>query len=414
MQVMSSTATRSAVALTVLGLLQGVASFGLGATLTYDFRGVHFSLDPKPQWSTAGLSAVNVAAAGSGNCETQGYDAGEDALHIRDGEGIYIPQISSIIADGAPFTWVMDFKWSTSGYGGWMRILNTLQGSDIGFYGYGQANCWQIRPYPYSPNGCVPRNNYARLVYRQENGYIHIHAYNDQGTRVGGRWDIRSRRTQFSTSNDELLFFNDQRHDRCYSGGEHSEAYVRTLQVWNRRLSDQELTTVMNGRVAVYTNVTAIAADLSAVQATVLAMQTAMANQSAAFATSVQEQTNNLNANTDLIETQISTTNAMESRMIAAESRMLAAEDEVTALQSMMAGLAAPSDSLLPDDNTNACSVAGATSSSPKILTDAGSVNITACGGDITFKTSTCSFNPCAVQQKLNEIDGKLSGLGPQ
>ena len=100
--------------------------------------------------------------------------------------------------------------------------------------------------------------------------------------------------------------------------------------------------------------------------------------------------------------------------MIAAESRMLAAEGEVTALQSMMAGLAAPSDNLLPDDNTNACSDPGATSSSPKILTDAGSVNIIACGGNITFKTSTCSFNPCAVQQKLNEIDEKLSGLGPQ
>jgi len=75
MQVMSSTATRSAVALTVLGLLQGAASFGLEATLTYDFRGEHFSLDPKSQWSTADLTAVDVAAAGSGNCETQGYDA---------------------------------------------------------------------------------------------------------------------------------------------------------------------------------------------------------------------------------------------------------------------------------------------------------------------------------------------------
>ena len=108
------------------------------------------------------------------------------------------------------------------------------------------------------------------------------------------------------------------------------------------------------------------------------------------------------------------TTLRSQSRMVGAESRMLAAEGEVTALRSMMAGLAEPSDSLFPVDNTATCSYPGATSSSPKILTDDGSVNIIACGGNITFETSTCSFNPCAVQHKLNEIDEKLSELGLQ
>ena len=76
LQIMPSTTSRSssAVAFTVLGLFQGAASFGLDATLTYDFRGEHFSLDPKPQWSTADLTVVNVAASGSGVCETQGFD----------------------------------------------------------------------------------------------------------------------------------------------------------------------------------------------------------------------------------------------------------------------------------------------------------------------------------------------------
>ena len=71
---LTPTRSSSAVAFTVLGLLQGAASFGLEATLTYDFRGSHYSLAPKPQWSTADISVVDVAAAGAGVCETQGFD----------------------------------------------------------------------------------------------------------------------------------------------------------------------------------------------------------------------------------------------------------------------------------------------------------------------------------------------------
>ena len=75
----------------------------------------------------------------------------------------------------------------------------------------GTGQCWRIAPYPYPHEGCIPRNRYSRLVYRQLNGYINIHVYDDQGRRVGRQWDIRGRRTAFSTSNEELLFFNDGR-----------------------------------------------------------------------------------------------------------------------------------------------------------------------------------------------------------
>lgn len=408
---LTPTRSSSAVAFTVLGLLQGAASFGLEATLTYDFRGSHYSLAPKPQWSTADISIVDVAAAGAGVCETQGFDQTESALHLRDGEGIYIPRISSIINDGAPFTFVIDFKWSNVGFGGWMRILNTQQGSDIGFYGYGAGSCYRLAPYPFSHGACIPRNRYLRLVYRQEGGFIDIHVYDDNNNRAGQRWDIRSRRTAFSTFNDQLLFFNDQQHNRCYDGGEHAEAYVRTLQVFNRRLTDVELMTVMRNRAAEY--VTTVTSS-TATQTT----QTFTTNTFGPHNNRlIQEHDADITNNTGLIEAQISTTNAMESRMVSAESRMVVAEAEVSELRAMLTGLAAPSDEDTSDhDHTEHEPCAGVQTDeagNPKILTEDGSVEVIACGGDINFHSQTCDFNPCEVQHKLNEIDAKLTALGP-
>ena len=63
--------------------------------------------------------------------------------------------VSTIIADGAPFTWVMDFKWSASGYGGWMRILNTLQGSDTGFCEHRTAHLCCSRAANNPPGPCL-------------------------------------------------------------------------------------------------------------------------------------------------------------------------------------------------------------------------------------------------------------------
>ena len=69
--------------------------------------------------------------------------------------------------------------------------------------GYGAGSCYRLAPYPFSHGACIPRHRYLRLVYRQEGGFIDIHVYDDNNNRAGQRWDIRSRRTAFSTFNDQ-------------------------------------------------------------------------------------------------------------------------------------------------------------------------------------------------------------------
>ena len=96
---------------------------------------------------------------------------------------------------------------------------------------------------------------------------------------------------------------------------------------------------------------------------------------------------------------------------------MIASEADASQLRAMLAGLAAPSGLDQPelDDHSahEPCAAVDTdTDTNPKITTDDGSVEITACGGDINFHSQFCDFNPCAVQQKLNEIDAKLTALG--
>lgn len=98
------------------------------------------------------------------------------------------------------------------------------------------------------------------------------------------------------------------RHNRCYDGGEHAEAYVRTLQVFNRRLTDVELMTVMRNRAAEY--VTTVTSS-TATQTT----QTFTTNTFGPHNNRlIQEHDADITNNTGLIEAQISTTNAMEVR----------------------------------------------------------------------------------------------------
>ena len=80
-------------------------------------------------------------------------DMSHDEKQSRIAHTASVKSAPPIIADGAPFTFVMDFKWSSSGFGTWMRILNTLQGSDIGFCEHRTARfcCWCAANKPPGP-----------------------------------------------------------------------------------------------------------------------------------------------------------------------------------------------------------------------------------------------------------------------
>ncbi len=124
---------------------------------------------------------------------------------------------------------------------GWNRILNVNPGSDSGFYILDGANWYPSgRGTPTSPT--FPANEWHSLTISTGPDQ-NAAAYLDGGSKAEwlphGEWSTACRIV--TSSFDVMMFFNDGGSISCISGGEHTGLHVKSIQVFNERLTDSEV-----------------------------------------------------------------------------------------------------------------------------------------------------------------------------
>ena len=125
---------------------------------------------------------------------------------------------------------------------GWNRILNVNPGADTGFYILQGSNWYPSgRGTPASPT--FPPNEWHSVTISTGPDQ-HAAAYYDGGSKA--EW---SPHTQWSdscrivtSSLDVMMFFNDGSSvNTCLSGGEHTGMRVKTIEVFNERLTEAQV-----------------------------------------------------------------------------------------------------------------------------------------------------------------------------
>ena len=125
---------------------------------------------------------------------------------------------------------------------GWNRILNVNPGADTGFY-IQQGSNWYAsgRGTPASP--LFPPNEWHSVTISTGPDQ-HAAAYYDGGSKA--EWSPHrswSGACRIVTSAlDVMMFFNDGSSvNTCLSGGEHTGMRVKTIEVFNERLTDAQV-----------------------------------------------------------------------------------------------------------------------------------------------------------------------------
>ena len=163
---------------------------------------------------------------------------------VEKGTGFYIPGITDKMGGkveaATEYTIRMVLKLDKTT--GWNRILNVNPGADAGFYVNGGANWYPSgRGTPASPT--FPADEWHSLTI-STGPDKHAAAYFDGGSKAEwlphAGWDSSCRIV--TSSLDVMMFFNDGASvNGCSSGGEHTELRVKTIQVFNERLTDAQV-----------------------------------------------------------------------------------------------------------------------------------------------------------------------------
>jgi len=163
---------------------------------------------------------------------------------VEEGTGFYIPGITDKMADKveAATEYTIRMVISMSKNSGWNRILNVNPGSDAGFYVLEGSNWYSSgRGTPASPT--FPANTWHSITISTGPDQ-NAATYFDGGSKAEflphAQWSTACRIV--TTSLDVMMFFNDGASvNTCMSGGEHTELRVKTIQVFNSRLTDAQV-----------------------------------------------------------------------------------------------------------------------------------------------------------------------------
>ena len=167
-----------------------------------------------------------------------------NVYRVEEGTGFYIPGITDKLGGkveaATEYTIRMVLKLDKNS--GWNRILNVNPGSDAGFYINDGLDWYSSgRGTPASPT--FPANEWHSVTISTGPDQ-NAAAYFDGGSKAEwlphGQWSTACRIV--TSSLDVMMFFNDGGSvTSCMSGGEHTGLHVKSIQVFNERLTDAEV-----------------------------------------------------------------------------------------------------------------------------------------------------------------------------
>jgi len=166
---------------------------------------------------------------------------------VESGTGLYVRGITAKMANKVEENTEYTIRWvvkmdKTSGYN---RMLNVNMGSDAGFYINGGANWYSAgRGSPSSPP--MPANEWHSITITtgpDKNAAAYLDGGSVSKWEPHSNWDQACRIVPTTGSvTDTMMFFNDGGSENsCIDGGEHSGMYVKSIQVFNQRMSDAEV-----------------------------------------------------------------------------------------------------------------------------------------------------------------------------
>ena len=157
-------------------------------------------------------------------------------LRIKLGRGVFIQNIGNYLSTGANTEYTIRVVAKLDYTNSYRRLLNVNHGNDQGLYING-CIMW------YS-DGCgssniqVAANTWHSFTFStnpQRNAYAYLNGYNKTSWEPKTQWEAGA-----SILSTDMVFFNDGG-STCMTGGENTAAYLKSIQVYRKVLTDAEV-----------------------------------------------------------------------------------------------------------------------------------------------------------------------------
>jgi len=160
-------------------------------------------------------------------------------LQVTSGRGFYIPDITSLIPSGGSSEYSIRIVMNLEQTTGWRRVLNVNHGSDVGLYVNGGVNIYPDGRGTEGTQSDFPANTWVSMtITTGPDGVTHsyINGVLDATWNPLNNWG-----NSMQILSSTMVFFNDNGMDSCHSGGEHTAAYVKEIQLFNTRLDPMDV-----------------------------------------------------------------------------------------------------------------------------------------------------------------------------